>query len=85
MFNDKTNARMFYLATGGGLLSDKPSLASQCQECGDCEKVCPQDLPIMDLLKDVAGEFEGVKFRLILRIAKAIFGFKRWNIIRKQK
>ncbi len=85
MFNDRTNARMFYLATGGGLLSDEPSLASQCQECGDCEKVCPQDIPIMDLLKEVAAEFEGVKFRFILKIAKAIFGFKRWNAIRRQK
>lgn len=85
MFNDKINARIFYLATGGGLFSDKPSLASMCQDCGECEKVCPQNLPIMDLLKDVAAEFEGVKFRLILRIAKAVFGFKRWNSIRKQK
>ncbi len=85
MFNDKTNARMFYLATGGGLFSDKPALASQCQECGECEEVCPQDLPIMDLLKEVKEEFEGVKFRMILKIAKTIFGFKRWNIIRKQK
>jgi len=85
MFNDKTNARMFYLATGGGLFSGKPALASQCQECGECEKVCPQDLPIMDLLKDVEEEFEGVKFRMILKIVKALFRFKRWNILRKQK
>lgn len=32
--------------------------ASDCLECGKCEKVCPQHLPIRQLLKDVAKEFE---------------------------
>lgn len=33
--------------------------ASECIECGKCEKACPQHLPIRKLLKDVAKEFEG--------------------------
>lgn len=32
--------------------------ASDCIRCGMCEKVCPQHLPIRDLLKQVAQEFE---------------------------
>ncbi|MBQ0078411.1 MAG: 4Fe-4S dicluster domain-containing protein, partial [Eubacterium sp.] len=32
--------------------------ASACIECGQCEEVCPQHLPIMDLLKDVGEHFE---------------------------
>ena len=32
--------------------------ASECIKCGKCEKSCPQHLPIRDLLKDVAKEFE---------------------------
>lgn len=32
--------------------------ASECIECGKCEKACPQHLHIRDLLKDVAKEFE---------------------------
>ncbi len=32
--------------------------ASECINCGGCERVCPQHLPIRKLLKDVAAEFE---------------------------
>ena len=32
--------------------------ASDCLECGKCETVCPQHLPIRQLLKDAAKEFE---------------------------
>ena len=33
--------------------------ASACIRCGKCEKICPQHLPIRELLKKVAATFEG--------------------------
>ncbi|MBQ8953562.1 MAG: aldo/keto reductase [Clostridia bacterium] len=33
--------------------------ASECIRCGKCERVCPQHLPIRELLKNVAKTFEG--------------------------
>ena len=32
--------------------------ASDCVQCGQCEAICPQHLPIRQLLQDVAAEFE---------------------------
>lgn len=32
--------------------------ASDCIKCGKCEKICPQHLPIRNLLEDVAKTFE---------------------------
>jgi len=37
---------------------DEEKRASACVRCGACEEACPQNLPIMDLLEDVAAYFE---------------------------
>lgn len=39
-------------------LARKRGKASDCIECGRCEKVCPQHIPVISELKAVAGHFE---------------------------
>lgn len=39
-------------------IAKKHGKASDCIECGRCEKVCPQHIPVISELKAVAGHFE---------------------------
>ena len=42
-------------------LTESFGKASDCVACGQCEGVCPQHLPIIDLMKAVSGHFEFVQ------------------------
>lgn len=42
----------------GNLIEAGRGAASECIECGECEKVCPQGLEIIEYLRDVVREFE---------------------------
>ncbi len=47
------NQRMYYNVNAEG-----NGKASECIACGQCEGICPQHLPIIELLRDVAQTFE---------------------------
>jgi hypothetical protein len=56
MFN-KMSARLMYTLILGGN-GGKPAKASQCTNCGKCEKNCPQHIQIRKELKNVSSEFD---------------------------
>ena len=68
-FKDR-QARLLYTAMTGAITTDKSSMASECVACGTCEEKCPQNLPIPDLLKDVADDMEGFMTKPLMWIIK---------------
>ena len=54
LYGDVFRPKAFY----GGVLSQGHGRAGDCIGCGQCEGVCPQHLPIIDLLKDAAGKLD---------------------------
>jgi predicted aldo/keto reductase-like oxidoreductase len=71
MFNDSA-VKFRYLMNLGGIISNKPSHAKLCTNCGKCVKKCPQKLPIPKLLKDVSRELGGKGFNYKVRTLKLI-------------
>lgn len=51
-------------------LRPNSTAASNCIECGKCEKHCPQGIKIRDELKNVQKELEGPVFKLGKKISK---------------
>jgi len=73
----------YLLMAGRPLGGKEPGFASQCAGCGQCEGRCPQKLPIRQHLKAVAGEFEGVRLKLMLLLIKVFMFFKRRKHLKK--
>lgn len=53
IYRDGEAANFFYFH-----ILKEEQRASHCQECGQCEELCPQHIPIQAMLKEVAREFE---------------------------
>ncbi len=61
----------------GGFEKGNRAYASQCVECGACEKKCPQHLPIPAHLKEVEKEFQTLFFRIFVFCSKIFFRLAR--------
>ena len=84
LFGDAKGAAYFYMARVSGL-ARSPGLASQCQDCGECEEKCPQKLPVRELLKEVSNEFEGPFFNTKIWFFKKFMKIYKWQMLHMQK
>jgi uncharacterized protein len=57
------------------VMRKNPSSASQCNECGKCERHCPQNIEIRSELKNAAKELETLKYKIAKIIVRL---FKLW-------
>jgi predicted aldo/keto reductase-like oxidoreductase len=81
----RKTAVFFYIVRLMGLMSGKHSNASLCVNCGKCVEKCPQSLPIPDLLRDVARDFEKFWLKPVAWLIKAMVAFQRWSSLRKTR
>jgi len=88
VFGDRYSAKAMYVIRLGGGAGGvaTASHASLCQDCGKCEEKCPQHLPIPELLKDVAAEFEGRGFKVWCWFLKLLINdLPRWMIMKRAR
>jgi len=85
MFGKSGSAKLSYLTRIGGAMGGESAYASLCENCGQCEDACPQHLPIQDLLKDVAEEFEKWWLKPAVWLVKRTFAAHRWITLRRAR
>ncbi len=54
LYNEEFRPRAFY----SGLIDTGHGRAADCIACGQCEGVCPQHLPIINLMKDASAKLD---------------------------
>ena len=74
MFGPVEEGKFRYaLRLSGELADGQPGYASQCVQCGACLEKCPQQIPIPDVLAQVAAEMEGPELPERVALARRIF------------
>jgi predicted aldo/keto reductase-like oxidoreductase len=66
----KLAGRTQFIQTVG--LTREPAFASQCIQCGKCEKHCPQGLPIREKLKEADKALRPLPIRIGLSIVRKV-------------
>ncbi len=66
----KGTARREYIQVVG--LRETPGFASQCIQCGKCEKQCPQHLPIRDTLRQAEKELRPLPYKIASSVMRKV-------------
>ncbi|MDR2182873.1 MAG: aldo/keto reductase [Clostridiales bacterium] len=61
---------MTLYVTSTGIVKKRPNSPRNCIDCGKCEEVCPQYIPIVKSLKKVAARFEPPPIRAVMALAR---------------
>ncbi|MCL2361976.1 MAG: aldo/keto reductase [Defluviitaleaceae bacterium] len=61
-------------ATTTAVITKKPNTPRNCNNCGHCERHCPQGIPIRAALKKVARRFEPLPLRPAYALIRKIIG-----------
>lgn len=69
MYNESKNSGRFEFAQTVGMTKE-PAFASQCIECGKCEKHCPQNIPIREKLKEADKALRPWYYKAGINIAR---------------
>ena len=64
----KSNGRFQYAQSVG--LTKEPAFATQCIECGKCERHCPQQIPIREKLKEADKALRPLPFKIGINVAR---------------
>jgi predicted aldo/keto reductase-like oxidoreductase len=70
----KRDGRSQFIQTVG--LTREQAFASQCIQCGKCEKHCPQSIPIRKKLQEADRELRPLPYKIAIQAARA-FMFRK--------
>jgi predicted aldo/keto reductase-like oxidoreductase len=74
LFGGMEDAKFRYaFRMSGELIDGKPGYASQCVSCGECVDKCPQNIPIPDMLAQIAAEMEDADLPNRVAMARKVF------------
>lgn len=65
--NKAAGRKEFFMTVG---LNRKPAFADQCVGCGKCEQVCPQNIPIRELLKKADNELRPFYMKAAIEVSR---------------
>ncbi|MBQ3392501.1 MAG: aldo/keto reductase [Lachnospiraceae bacterium] len=71
MFIESKREGRFHFAQTVGMTKE-PAFATQCVQCGLCEKHCPQDIPIREKLKEADRALRPLPYRIGIELARKI-------------